>query len=307
MVRHDSQLGLATLRLLAERSSACLLRALADRPLQPSNLEGSLPDLPHSAVMRLLGELTRAGALARERVSAVPPRTFYNLTAAGRELLPIFEAGERWERRWSSLARQGEPGTWAIGLVADTATRTILLALADGPLRPIEIDRYLPDLARSATRRRLSDLLAHGVLARSHQGQHVRYALTPAARRLGLISVLAGRWEWEWSEPASAGDLPGLLRLLAPAVQLPEPLNGVCRVHIDARGADPADVYLSAQAGELVALPAAPSDPPNANGHAPPHVWCNALLNRNLSGIATSGNSALMLGVLMSVSAALVT
>jgi DNA-binding HxlR family transcriptional regulator len=200
-----------------------------------------------------------------------------------------------------------EPGTWVLGVLADEANRAILLALADGPLRPIEIDRHLPGLARSATRRRLSYLLADGILTRTHHGRQVRYALGPGARHLGLITTLAGRWEWKWSEPPSTGDIPGLLHLLAPVARIPEPLSGVCRVHIDASGTDPEDIYLRAQAGTLIALRAAPEDPPHAVGHAPPKAWCDALVERNPTGIMTSGNTGLMIGVLMSVSTALVT
>jgi hypothetical protein len=78
-------------------------------------------------------------------------------------------------------------------------------------------------------------------------------------------------------------------------------------VHIDASGTDPEDIYLRAQAGTLIALRAAPEDPPHAVGHAPPKAWCDALVERNPTGIMTSGNTGLMIGVLMSVSTALVT
>jgi DNA-binding HxlR family transcriptional regulator len=306
MVSNRGQLGASTLRLLSGRSAVRVLRALTDHPAQPSELAARFPDLTRSLLMRRLGELTRAGAVKRIRVADVPPRAYYAVSDAGRDLPPVFDAAVRWERRWSSLARPDEPGTWVLGVLADEANRTILLALADGPLRPIEIDHHLSGLARSATRRRLRDLLADGILIRTHHGRRVRYALAPGARRLGLITVLAARWAWEWSAPAAAGDLPGLLRLLAPVAHVPEPLTGVCRVHIDAEGIDPADVYLRAKAGTLVALRVAPNDPPHAVGYAPPKAWCDALLERNPSGIMTRGNTALMVGVLTSVSAALV-
>src|ERR1700730_16369080 len=192
------QLGVWTLRLLAERLAVRVLRGLTDGPSQPSELEQRLPEVAHSGLMRQLDGLVLARAVARERISAVPPRAYYRLTDGGRASLPICAAAEYWERRWPSLVQEDGPCVWTLQLLADESTRAMLRALAGDPLRPIELDRRVSGVSRSATRRRLGYLLANGIVHRAHVNGEVRYELTAGAHRLGLITTLAARWELQW-------------------------------------------------------------------------------------------------------------
>jgi hypothetical protein len=82
-------------------------------------------------------------------------------------------------------------------------------------------------------------------------------------------------------------------------------MAGICRLHLDARGADDPDIYLAAQAGSVLALAGAPAAPAEAVGHATPEAWCDALLHRE-GPIAVSGNQALLAAVIAALSAALV-
>ncbi len=199
MVEGQDLLGVWTFRLLGERWSIRLLRELTDGQLQPSELEQRLPDAAHSGLMRGLRELELARGVARKRVSGVPTRAYYKLTDAGRTLLPIVESAEDWERRWVfSLARPETPGRWTLRLLADHGNRTLLRALAEDPLRPIDVDGRMAYLSRSATRRRLSHLLANQLLSRTQAEGEVRYAQTTAAHLLGPIAELAAQWERQW-------------------------------------------------------------------------------------------------------------
>lgn len=199
----DGQLGASTLRLLADRPTVQIMRELTDGPLRPLELGQRLPDVAHSAMMRRLADLTHTGALTRERIRELPPRTIYSLVDAGRALLEISEACESWEQRWSTLARGGTPGAWALRLLADEHTRRIMLTLAAKPLRPTELERRLPSCGRSAIRWRLGRLTLNGVLTRTQEANQVRYGLTMAARHLAVITVLAARWESDWVEERS--------------------------------------------------------------------------------------------------------
>jgi DNA-binding HxlR family transcriptional regulator len=199
MVEGQDLLGAWTFRLLGERWSIRLLRELTGGQLQPSELEQRLPDAAHSGLMRGLRELELARGVARKRISGVPTRAYYKLTDAGRTLLPIVESVEDWERRWVlSLARPETPGRWTSRLLGDHGNRTLLRALAEDPLRPIDVDGRSLYLSRSATRRRLSGLLANGLLSRIQEGGEVRYALTAAARLLDPLAALAAQWERQW-------------------------------------------------------------------------------------------------------------
>jgi DNA-binding HxlR family transcriptional regulator len=189
--------GAGALRLLAERLTVQVLLELAGGALQPSELEQRMPEATHAAVMRRLDELARAGALVRKRVPTVPPRAYYELTRAGRGLLSLAAAAEGWERNWSPQASAETHGRWVLQLLADKGNRTLLRVLAAEPLRPIEIDWRL-DLCRSATRRRLGNLVLDGIVSRRHVDGVVRYELTAAARRLEPIVWFAADWERRW-------------------------------------------------------------------------------------------------------------
>ncbi len=188
--------GISALHLLTEKSTIEILRELDDRRLRPSELEQQLPSVPHSALMRRLAELALTGAVRHERIVAVPPRAYYSLARRGEALLQIFEASARWMRARSLVASRDDPDTLALRLLADEHTRTIMLELSDGPLRPIDLHRRLVSLSHSAIRRRLRSLVLDGILARSEgNGCRVRYILTDDARRLEFIALLAANWE----------------------------------------------------------------------------------------------------------------
>ena len=211
----QDQLGVRALKLLAEESMVAVLRGLAEGALRPAELEQVLPDGGHSVVMRRLRHLLDRELVSYERQSGLPPharsagiprQAHYSLTDAGRMLLEVAAEAGRWEQTWCSQdERRGPAGTLAIKLIADYHTRKIALLLADGPLCTKDLDERSPDLGRSALRRRLRDLLRAGLLERRKRGQVPLYELTPAARDLASVAMLAGRWESRWARPEHPG------------------------------------------------------------------------------------------------------
>jgi DNA-binding HxlR family transcriptional regulator len=312
----QDQLGIRALKLLAEEAMVAVLRGLAGGALRPAELERALPDARHSMVMRRLRHLLDSELVTHEHLPGLPPHArsapipheaHYNLTDAGRALLEVADETERWERIWCSQdERRDRDGTLAIKLTADDHLRKIGLLLADGPLCTRELDRRTHDLGRSALRRRLRELVLAGVLEQRKRGRIALYELTAGARHLALVAVLAGRWEWQWSRPehpAPGRDLNKLLHLLAPVAHIPEPLGGICQLHLDAGGAEDPDIYLAVRAGHLV-LADAPTGAPEAVGHASPEAWCDALLHHD-GPIAISGDRALLAAVIGALSTAL--
>jgi DNA-binding HxlR family transcriptional regulator len=316
MSRQD-QLGVRALKLLAEESMVPVLRGLAEGALRPAELEQRLPDVGHSVLMRRLRHLLESELVTYEhqpglpphaRSAGVPHEAHYSLSDAGRMLLEVTAEACRWEEIWcSQLERRGPAGVLAVRLLADRYTREIMLLLADGPVSPADLGGRVCGLGRSALRRRLGELVLGGLLRRG-RGRVLRYELTAGARHLALVAMLAGRWEWQWSRPehpAPGSDLHKLPRLLAPVARIPEPIAGICQLHLDTRGADDPDIYLAARAGNVLALAGAPAAPPEAVGHATPEAWCDVLLLRE-GPIAISGNQALLAAVIGALSAALV-
>jgi DNA-binding HxlR family transcriptional regulator len=313
----EDQLGVRALKLLAEGSMVAVLRGLADGALRPAELEQRIPDAGHSLVMRRLGHLLgselvtynhQPGLPPNARSAGIPHQAHYNLTDAGRMLLEVADGAARWEQTWCSQDEQrGPPGTLAIKLTADEHMRKITVLLADGPRCSTQLDQLTPDLGRSALRRRLRDLVLAGLLERRKRGRTPRYELTAGARHLALVAMLAGRWEWQWSRPqhpAPGRDLNQLLHMLAPVARIPEPIAGICQLHLDTRGAGDPDIYLAARAGDLLALADAPAAPPEAVGRVTPEALCDALLQRD-GPIAITGNKALLAAVIGALSTAL--
>ena len=311
------ELGLRTLRLLAEDWMVSVLGGLDGGPIRPAELERGLPHVGHSVVMRRLRGLLDGGLVSCEHQPGVPPhpgstavsrRAYYSLTDAGRTLGEVTADADGWEHRWySQLERGAPPGILALGLSANHRTRTIMLALADGPLAVSDMRTRLPELKSSTLRRRLSRLVLGGLLERQQLKRIQRYGLSTRARDLAMVALLAGRWEWQWFRPehgVPGSDLIDLLHMLAPIARVPEPTAGICQLHLGAHGVAAQDIYLAARRGSIVALGEAPATPPEAVGHATLEAWCDALLEPD-GRITVSGNRTLMLAVIGALRAAL--
>lgn len=320
MAADREELGLSTLRLLAEDCMLTVLAELRRGPVRTSDIETRAAGIPRWTALRRLHSLTDAGfartlddADRRGRGRARSSQAPYVLTRLGREyLLQVPAAAAHCERTWCSSppGQPDAPGLWVLGLVADQATRALARALADAPLRTADLQVRLPHLRRSTLLRRLRSLPGRGVLVREEHGGEVRYALTDGARHLVIVPLRAAQCEWRRATPADralSGDLPGLLHVLAPLARTPQSTSGTCRWHVEANGRLETDIYLAVASGKIAALNAAPVTAPQAISHATPEVWCEALLHGDPSTIATTGDRTVFDAVFEALSSALLT
>jgi DNA-binding HxlR family transcriptional regulator len=318
MTADREELGLGTLRLLAEDCMLTVLGELSRGPVRAGDIETRAPGIPRWTTLRRLNSLAHAGfartlgdADGRGRGRAHSSRALYTLTRLGREhLLQVPAAAARCEQTWCAPPpdRPNTPGLWVLGLVADPPTRALARALADAPLRSVDLQVRLPQLRRSTLLRRLRALPDRGVLLREEHRGEVRYALTDGARHLVIVPLRAAQCEWRRATPADralSGDLPGLLHVLAPLARTPPSMSGTCRWHIDANGRPETDIYLAVVSGKVAALNTTPITAPQAVGHATAQVWCEALLHGDPSVIATTGDHALLNAVFGALSSAL--
>jgi DNA-binding HxlR family transcriptional regulator len=112
------------------------------------------------------------------------------------------------------MTRQDQLGVCALKLLAEESMVAVLWGLADGALRPAELERRLPDAGHSAVMRRLRHLLDSKLVTHEHrpgQPPHARsagvpheahYDLTDAGRALFELTVEAARWEQTWCSQA---------------------------------------------------------------------------------------------------------
>jgi DNA-binding HxlR family transcriptional regulator len=86
--------------LLGRRHSLEILYAIQTKnPRRFTELRSATGINPSTLTQRLR-ELTEAGLLLREAHNEIPPRVEYGLTKKGSELARIFEAMDRWYRKF---------------------------------------------------------------------------------------------------------------------------------------------------------------------------------------------------------------
>jgi len=86
-----------------DRWALLIVLALASGPLRLNELKAQLTGISTGVLEDHVGQMATLGLLTRERFREVPPRVVIELTACGRELLPITGALARWGMRnhWS--------------------------------------------------------------------------------------------------------------------------------------------------------------------------------------------------------------
>jgi DNA-binding HxlR family transcriptional regulator len=294
-------LGRPTLALLRAHGTIAVLLALEHATLRPHELERRLHPLSHGALMRRLAALARAGAIGRERTRTTPPRAYYTITTRGRALVAIAQAARRWEQR-------GSRGVRALQIVGDRQTLALLRELAAAPLGPRELGRRLAPVdpvAHPSLMRRLAALTRARLLMRVDQHARPRYSLTPRARELARLALMAMRCELDrLSDPADApaSDVAGMLRLLAPAVAVPEHLDGTFLLYVAGHGERRPSVCVRAAGGEL--LPAE-TGADGVAGFAVASVatWLGSLEGRPAPGLTAAGDLSAVSAILRGLSA----
>src|ERR1017187_7199700 len=127
------------------------------------------------------------------------------------------------------MSQQDQLGVRALKLLAEEWTVAVLRGLAGGALRPIELERALPDAGHAVLVLRLRHLLDGGLLTCEHRPgvppqarsvgvpHEARYSLTDAGRMLLEVTAEAGRWEEIWCSQLERRGRAGVLavRLLA--------------------------------------------------------------------------------------------
>jgi DNA-binding HxlR family transcriptional regulator len=123
------------------------------------------------------------------------------------------------------MAERDQLGLRTLQLLAEDWMVSVLTGLADGPIRPAELERGLPHAGHSVVIRRLRGLLDGELVSCEHQSgvpphpgstavpRRAYYSLTDAGRTLGEVTSEADRWEQTWCSELERGAPPGILAL----------------------------------------------------------------------------------------------
>ena len=100
-----------------------------------------------------------------------------------------------------------------LNLLIEPRTVAVLRVLMDGPRRPTDLDRRLPEIPHSAIMRSLADLRSNGLAQHAKRiGLHpeARYTLSAPGRSLLGVLTVAERWTRCWGTPKAQDALTGM-------------------------------------------------------------------------------------------------
>jgi DNA-binding HxlR family transcriptional regulator len=295
--------GAQTLVLLAVPLNSAILQLLAEGPRQQTELRRETGSPPQTTLRAQLKRLVEIGAIEKRRRNRFPGTLDYELTEAGRDLVPVIHALEGWldEMPDGTSSLGGMAAKAAIKALAEGWSTTMLRALAAGPISLTELDGVISSLSYPSLERRLSAMrLAGQVRACPGNGRTTRYAVTGRLRRGVGPLIAAARWERQHlpqaTPPLGRLDVEAAFLLAVPLLELPAALSGVCRMAVEiTSGARQhlAGVTIEVRSGEVVSCVTQIEVGADAWAQGSPSAWLDALMQGDSGRLERGGNSAL--------------
>lgn len=300
--------GAETLSLLSSPRVFPILRSLKVGPEGRLELRRAAGFPAQSTLRSHLRNLERLGLIERHRLDAFPGTLEYALTDTGRELLAVATTLERWlARSPGGPLTLGEDAARAAtkGLV-DAWTTTVLPALAARPLSLTELDKQIatasyPTIERCLEALRLAEQIEVGKRKRSG----LPYSSTDWLRR-GLAPLAhAARWEYaherEGAAPLEPVDVEQGFAVVAPLLDLPQALSGVCQVSVsDPNESGPAALpaFIAVREGVTTLDGNHPDGETDAWASGSIESWFAAVIGGDMHGLELSGERELAIAIL---------
>jgi DNA-binding HxlR family transcriptional regulator len=296
--------GAQTLVLLSTPLNSLVLRALGDGPKQQAELRREAGFPAQTTLRAQLKRLKESGVIEKRRRNRFPGVLEYELNATGRELLFVADTTERWLELAPTgpMALGGSPAKAAIKALAEGWSRTILRALAAGPLSLTELDRIISAVSYPSLERRLAAMrLAGLVKARKSDGRGTPYAVTEWARRGIAPLAAAARWERRHkrhgAQPIGRVDVEAALLLSVPLLALPSDISGSCRLAVELK-ADRgehrlAGVVIRVERGRIASCTSRLDGKSDAWALGSTTAWLEAVIDADVDRIEPGGSSRL--------------
>lgn len=305
--------GARTLNLLAAPLNNRILSALREGPTQQADLRHQTG---HPAQTTLRAQLTRlhaAGAIEKRRRNRFPGVLEYELSPAGRDLLAVTSALDRWltASPGGPLELGGGPAKTAAKALTEGWSTTMLHVLAAQPHTLTELDRAIAALNYPSVERRLSALRLAG-LVETHEGdgRGTPYGVTVWARRGVAPLVAAIRWERRHAQPAPLGRIEAetLLLLSTPLLEADEGVSGTCRLAMEIPNDGDrrlAGVVVEIENGRVSSCTPRLQGIVGAWALGSPSAWLEAIAAGDVDGIERGGDAQLARRLLASLHRAL--
>src|ERR1035441_770407 len=204
----------------------------------------------------------------------------------------------------------GTPDAGILRLAGGGRVRTILAALADGPLRPADLHQRTGS-SRETLYNRLHELTEMHMISSSRSGKFpfpARYEFTHAGRVAYTKALLMAREQRRVlapERPNGGDDLHELLRLLAPVLRLDTPQRGTCLLVEHPPSRQAAEACLLIDDLTITLLEHSSTGTPDATVQGAKSAWERALTHRELGTLAIEGDSRLARAVLGALHTAL--
>ncbi len=300
--RGKKRAGAHLLSLFTTPLNGFILRALAERPMSPSELRETVGWPAPSTLRGNLEGLAALGALEMRRREGAPHLHDNSLTPLGEELLGVSDALENWlgDAPAGPLELDEGPSKAAIGALVDGWDAAILRWLAPGPLPLVELNDLISDVSYPTLSRRLGAMHLVGQVERCKlDGQRRAYRVTDWLRRAVAPLALAARCELrhlrEGATPVSRIEVESAFLLTLPLLRLPEAVAGVCTLSVDTGSSGGrsrlAGVQVEVRDGRIAAYSTRLVENPSTWALGTVESWLNAAVADDSTGLRVGGKA----------------
>jgi len=285
--------GSRALSFFAHPLNARILRAHVAGPLRPGELDEAIGWAAQSSLRAAVGRMCEIGTLARVELDDPGLTVVTELTAAGRELLPVASALEQWlQQAPDGPVELDDPAAHGIVKVLTAGWDSAMVrALAERPMTLTELNDEIPHLTYPALKRRLAKLRATRLVSSAENGKAATHQATEWLRHAVVPLSVAGRWELlhdPAAKPISRVEVEAAFLLTLPLVDVPSKrLSGSCTLAVlvteddEPSAPEPsvAGVAVEVRRGAIVSYdPAGTSAAPMTWALGTPAAWFEALI-----------------------------
>jgi len=144
---HEWSPDARALDLVGDKWTLLIVRDLSSGPRRFVALQRVLPGISTEQLRSRLSRMVADGLLIRRPYREIPPRVDYELTPAGKALLPVLGAFARWGYDWA----------WGAPRDAEAVDIGAILRIAPGLIQPLEHDRGIAVLTVAQDAERAMD------------------------------------------------------------------------------------------------------------------------------------------------------
>jgi len=232
------------LSLLSVHLNVDVLTALQDGELALADLSQAVGHPPATTMRGYLKALADLGVVERQQAEGFPGPVAYLLSRPGAELLIVASAVQRWlNNAPNGPVPLGSPAAKSsIKALVEGWNSTIVRILATRPLALTELARLVSSISYPTLERRVAAMRRVGLVqaapgtgaSRGTPYQASRW-LREAAAPLAAAVGWERRWAREQTKAIGRLDIEAAFLLAAPLLDLPDDLDGVCRLGVEMR------------------------------------------------------------------------